>query len=162
MNARFTSSSQLISASRIKTPGHSLQQFNTYYHFEKFDIFFRKVTDTGKFIILRMWMNFSPSVNTTSIYLDAIFSLFNYSTKPLVNESSWFFTYLSCHLQQWISDSWFVPDWIHVFQLYLIWWRWVTFWTFYWWLCPMHPPHMLCHRPRCELHPAVWGCYQPS
>ena len=48
MNGIFTSYSQLISASETKTPRHSLQQFNTHDHFGKFDIFVRKVTQTGK------------------------------------------------------------------------------------------------------------------
>ena len=60
-------SSQLISASGTKIPGHSLQQFNTYDHFGNL------ISLSGKSHILENaaslacgWI-ISPSVNTTSL-----------------------------------------------------------------------------------------------
>ena len=85
MNGRFTSSSSFISASGTKTLGHSLKQSNTHDQFWKL-IYFpgksHKMENSAP--LARGWIDYPP-VNKTSLYMEKMFSAFNYSTDPLVN-----------------------------------------------------------------------------
>ena len=72
----------------------------------------------------------SPYGNTTSLYLEKNCSSFNSSTDTLVNSFALFFIYISLHLHQWLSDSWYVPVRINILQPHIVWLRWVIFHTF--------------------------------
>ena len=73
---------------------------------------------------------YSPSDNKTSLYLMKIVSALNCSAYPLVNGFPLILMHLSRLLRKWLSNSWYVPAWMHMLQTHIIWWLWVIFRNF--------------------------------
>ena len=129
MNGRSTYFSPFMYAPRTNTTGNSLQKFNTHDHFGNL-IFF-----SGKSHILENaeslaceWIG-STSGNTTSLYLEIIFSALNCSTDTLVNYVEWLFIYTSRRLRLLPIYSWYVPSWMNILKPRIIWWHWFIFKT---------------------------------
>ena len=75
---------KLISALGTITRGHSLQQFNTHDHFGHLIYFSGESHILKNEAYLACGLIGYTSGNTTSLYLDKIFSALTFSTEPLV------------------------------------------------------------------------------
>ena len=83
MNGIFASSSSFISAPVTKTPENSLRQFNTHDHFVNLNIFSGNSHIQENATSLERGLIISPSGNTTSFYLEKIFSALIVQLIPL-------------------------------------------------------------------------------
>ena len=86
MNGRFTSSPQLFSEAGTRTLGRSLQQFNTHYHFGKFDFFSGRSKILENAAYLSCGCNGYLSGNTKSLFIEKIFSVFDFQLIPLLTK----------------------------------------------------------------------------
>ena len=110
MNGRFIHSLQLISALEKK---HQDIHCNNLTHITTLSnlIYLSGNSQilSNEAYLARGLIGF-PSGDTTSLYMDAIFSAFNCPTDPLVNELALILIYLSHCLRQLLTNSWYVPS----------------------------------------------------